>query len=35
MSLHDSYKRVRYKVEHFLIGVLMTFIARRSSEISS
>lgn len=28
MSLYDSYKRVRYKVEHFLIGILIRAITK-------
>lgn len=28
MSLYNSYKRVRYKVEHFLLGVLTSLIAK-------
>lgn len=30
MSFYNSYKRVRYKVEHFLIGILTSLIAREA-----
>lgn len=28
MTFYNSYKRIRYKVEHFLIGVLTSLIAK-------
>lgn len=28
MKLYEAYKRVRYKVEHFLIGVLTSLIVK-------